>query len=173
MTSGAEDHGPDPVVADPDEVDALVARALEEVRADLAARRASGALPRLPRDELVSHFAGVVEAVEAELLEAPPVDVDGLDAAAALHDRWLARRSLGARVARRLLRLVASLLAPVVSVGRSDWSTRTARALRQVAERQDAMARFLAGAHLDRLRTLEHRVAELEEELDRLRAGGG
>ena len=43
--------------------------------------------------------------------------------------------------------------------------------MRQLVERQEAMSKFLAGAHLDRIRTLEYRVAQLEEELDSMRSG--
>jgi hypothetical protein len=52
-----------------------------------------------------------------------------------------------------------------------DFSTRAAAAIEQLADRQQRMSAFLARAHLDRIRTLEYRVAQLEREVTRLRDG--
>lgn len=157
----------------PEGHDDEVAQAVAEVAADLADRRARGDLPRLPKDELVSHFGGVVESVNARLLEEPTADLDALRRSAEL-PAWAPTRTdpLG--------RLLALLLKPFLAVTgwlvrkqSVEFNRRTVTAVVQVSERTDAMAEFLAGAHLDRLRTLEHRVAELEEELDRLRQDRG
>jgi hypothetical protein len=163
--------GPAPDV--PDAADDEVARAVAEVTADLAARRARGDLPRLPKDEMVSHFTGVVESVNARILEEPPVDLAGLRRAGEL-PTWTPTRTdpLG--------RFLAVLLKPFLAVTgwlvrkqSVEFNRRTVTAVTQLSERTEAAAEFLVEAHLDRLRTLEYRVAELEEELDRLRQGPG
>lgn len=166
-------YGEGPVQDETDGPDDDVARAVAEVTADLAARRARGDLPRLPKDEMVSHFTGVVESVNARILEEPPVDLAGLRRAGEL-PTWTPSRTDA------LGRLLALVLKPFLAVTgwlvrkqSVEFNRRTVTAVTQLSERTEAAAEFLVEAHLDRLRTLEHRVAELEEELDRLRRDPG
>lgn len=148
----------------------LVEQALAEVREDLAARRASGELPRLPRQAVSSQFAGVVEASSAQVARPSHVDVPGLGAAALLPN-WRPPRGNPVKwLVGTLLRPLYALAGPFVRRQVRDFADRTFQAVRELDDRQQSMAEFMAGAHLDRIRTLEHRVAELEEELDRLRA---
>ncbi|MFM7063900.1 MAG: hypothetical protein ACKO04_10485 [Actinomycetes bacterium] len=153
----------------PEGQDDEVARAVAEVAADLAARRARGELPRLPKDEMTSHFGGVVESVNARLVEEPTADLDALRRAAELPAWSPARTDPLGRFLGLLLKPFLAVTGWLVRKQSVDFNRRTVTAVAQVSERTDAMAEFLAGAHLDRLRTLERRVAELEEELDRLR----
>lgn len=164
--TGAADPGADPA-ADP--AADVVEQALDEVRRDLAARRASGELPRLPRNALSSQFAGVVEASSATLTRRSHVDVPGLGAAALLPSWRPVRGNPLKWLLGTLLRPLYALTGPFVRRQVRDFADRTFRAVRELDDRQQTMAEFMAGAHLDRIRTLEHRVAELEEELDRLR----
>jgi DNA-binding NtrC family response regulator len=76
-----------------------------------------------------------------------------------------------ARVVGILLRPLMYVTGTFVRLQVARFSQRTAVAVRQLVERQEAMSKFLAGAHLDRIRTLEYRVAQLEEELDSMRSG--
>ena len=151
--------------------DDAVARAVADVRRDLQERRARGELPQLPDDEFASQFAGVVEAVDARLVEEHPVDVGGLGHAATLPVWKPSRTDPVAKLVGILLRPLLYVTGTFVRLQVARFSQRTAIAVRQLVERQEAMAKFLAGAHLDRIRTLEYRVAQLEEELDALRAG--
>lgn len=157
----------------PDGQDDEVAQAVAEVAADLAARRARGQLPRLPKDEMVSHFAGVVESVNARLVEEPAVDLVALRRSAELPAWTPSRPGPLGRFLALLLKPLLAVTGWLVRKQSLEFTRRTTAAVIGVSERTDAMAEFLAGAHLDRLRTLEHRVAELEEELDRLRQDRG
>ena len=51
-----------------------------------------------------------------------------------------------------------------------EFSTRTAAVVEQLVDRQNRVQFFLSRTHLDRQRRLEYRVAELEREVERLRA---
>ncbi|MBU6214973.1 MAG: hypothetical protein KGR17_00065 [Acidobacteria bacterium] len=145
---------------------------VDRVRADLAARRARGELPSLPADELVSHFEGVVEAVDAGLVEQPPLEVDELTAAAAL-PAWRPVPTGGPlkRIAVVLIQLPARVIGLLVRRQVGEFATRTAEVAAQIADRQTRISRFLARAHLERIRSLEYRVAQLEDELRRARDG--
>ena len=145
---------------------------VDRVRADLAARRARGELPSLPADELVSHFEGVVEAVDAGLVEQPPLEVDALVEAAAL-PAWRPVPTGGPlkRIAVVLIQLPARVIGLLVRRQVGDFATRTAEVAAQIADRQTRTSRFLARAHLERIRSLEYRVARLEDEVRRLRDG--
>jgi hypothetical protein len=50
-----------------------------------------------------------------------------------------------------------------------EFSTRTARVVEELAQRQNRLSAFVARTFLDRQRRLEYRVAALERELERLR----
>jgi hypothetical protein len=141
---------------------------VDRVRADLAARRARGELPALPADELVSHF----EAVDAGLVEQPPLEVDELTAAAAL-PAWRPVPTGGPlkRIAVVLIQLPARVVGLLVRRQVGDFAARTAEVAAQIADRQTRTSRFLARAHLERIRSLEYRVAQLEDELRRVRDG--
>ncbi len=145
---------------------------VEQVRADLAARRERGELPTLPPDELVSHFDGVVEAVDAGLVEQPPLDVDDLVAAAEL-PAWRPVPTGGPlkRIAVVAIRFPARVLGLIVRRQVGDFALRSAEVSARIADRQTRTSRFLARAHLERIRSLEYRVAQLEDELARLRDG--
>ena len=146
-----------------------VAEILDRSRADLEARRASGEMPTLPSGSLDRHFEGVVEAVDAGLVDQPPLSASGPVSTAGLPS-W---RPSGSRLRRRLL---GALLMPVTrSVGAlvrrqvSPFTTHVAEVLDQVVERQNRIRHFLTRAHLERVASLEARVVELEHELTRLR----
>ena len=146
----------------------LVAGAVDQVRRELAARRGAGELPRLPAGELERHFDGVVEAVEGAVVEVAPVGVDGLRDAAVL-ETWRARGGIRNRLLAIALAPFSRLIGAVVRRQVGPFAQRAAEILVEVADRQQRMQRFLARAHLDRIRGLEYRVAELEQELERLR----
>ena len=55
-----------------------VTAAIDEVRADLAARRAAGEIPELPPGELERQFSAVVEAADGLFVDEPPLDASGL-----------------------------------------------------------------------------------------------
>jgi hypothetical protein len=149
-----------------------VADIVGEVRRDLAARRERGELPELPEDELDRQFSAVVEAVEAGVLERPPVETGDLTGPAVL-ETW---RPMGGRRG-PIAALVGLLLSPLTRIAGllvrrqvGEFSTRTAHAVEQLADRQNGMQLFLSRSFLDRQRRLEFRVAELEREVERLRS---
>lgn len=150
----------------------LVTGAVAQVREELDARRRSGELPQLPPGELERHFEGVVEAVEGAVVEVAPVGVAGLQDAAVL-ETWRARGGIRNRLLGLVLVPFARLLGAVVRRQVGPFAQRTADILVEVVDRQNRMQKFLARAHLDRVRGLEYRVAELEREVDRLRRGDG
>lgn len=158
----AADHPP---VLDP--VDAVV----EQVRRDLAARRASGAVPPVPPGELDRHFSAVAEAADSGFVDDPPLRSDDLPALATLAT-W--RPGAGRGPLGRALGLLVAPVARVVGlmVRRqvAAFAERTAAVVDALTERQNRLVRFMMGAHLDRLRGLEQRVAVLEQEIERLRA---
>lgn len=141
-----------------------VATVVEEVRADLAARRAEGTLPHLASDELERQFTAVVEAVEAGLID-EPLDTSDLAALAVLPTWRPARAGLAARLAAPFVHLVSRAVGAMVRRQVSAFSTRTQELLAELATRQHRASAFLVRAHLDRIRTLEARVAELERRL--------
>lgn len=149
-----------------------IAAAVAEVRRDLAERRARGELPHLPSDELDRQFSAVVEAVEAGLVEEPPIETGDLHGPAVL-ETWRPLRGRGG-LAARLIGLLLSPLTRVVGVvvrrQVGEFSTRTAAVVEQLVDRQNRVQFFLSRTHLDRQRRLEYRVAELEREVERLRA---
>ncbi len=145
--------------------------ALAQVRADLEDRRARGELPQLPPDELDRQFTAVVEAVEAGIVEAPPLDPGDLTGPAVL-ETW---RPMGGRSG-PLARIVGAVLSPItrvvgVMVRRqvAPFTQRTAAVVEELAARQNKLQLFLSRAFLDRQRRLEYRVAELERDVAHLR----
>lgn len=152
-----------------------VAAAMEEVRGELRRRRERGELPELPPEELERQFTGVVEAVEAGLVEHPPLDPGDLTGPAVL-ESWRPFRGRGGPVG-RLLDLALSPLTRVVGVfvrrQVGEFSMRTALVVEELALRQNRTSTFLSRAFLDRQRRLEYRVAQLELEVERLRAEAG
>ncbi len=149
----------------------LVTGAVAQVRRELEARRQAGELPKLPEGELQRHFDGVVEAVDGALVERPPIGVGGLRDAAVL-ETWRARGGIRNRVLGLVLVPFARLFGAVVRRQVGPFSERTAEVVVELVDRQERMQRFLTRAHLDRIRSLEYRVAELEREVRQLRDGG-
>lgn len=149
----------------------MVTDAVAQVREELDARRRAGELPALPEGELARHFEGVVEAVDGALVELAPISAGGLHDAAVL-ETWRARGGLKNRTLGLLLVPFARLFGAVVRRQVGPFSHRTSEILTEVVERQNRMQRFLARAHLDRIRSLEYRIAELEREVRQLRDGG-
>lgn len=146
----------------------VVMSVVDEVRRDLAGRRARGEIPSFPAGELDQQFSAVVEAVEAGLVEQAPLDPGGLRHAAQL-PTWQpagggARRLVGLLI-RPLVRVVGALVRRQVS----EFALRATSLIEELANRQNRVLFFLSRAHLDRVRSLEYRVAELERELERLR----
>jgi hypothetical protein len=162
-----DDVEPDEEPLTQDAIDA----ALAQVRADLEDRRARGELPQLPPDELDRQFTAVVEAVEAGIVEAPPLDPGDLTGPAVL-ETW---RPMGGRSG-PLARIVGAVLSPItrvvgVMVRRqvAPFTQRTAAVVEELAARQNKLQLFLSRAFLDRQRRLEYRVAELERDVAHLR----
>lgn len=158
---------PDEAPLSQDAIDA----ALAEVRADLDGRRARGELPHLPPDELDRQFSAVVEAVDAGIVEAPPLDPGDLTGPAVL-ETWRPMGSRSGPVA-RIVGLVLSPITRVVGVmvrrQVSPFTQRAAVVVEELAARQNKLQLFLSRAFLDRQRRLEYRVAELEREVAQLR----
>jgi hypothetical protein len=151
-----------------DAIDGVVA----DVRRDLAERRARGELPAMPADELDRQFSAVVEAVEAGIIEEPPLDPGDLTGPAVL-ETWRPAERLGGPAGR----IVGMLLSPVTRIVGlfvrrqvGEFSARTATVVEELAARQNRILFFLSRTHLDRQRRLEYRVAELEREVEQLRA---
>jgi hypothetical protein len=74
-------------------------------------------------------------------------------------------------------RIVGMLLSPVTRIVGlfvrrqvGEFSARTATVVEELAARQNRILFFLSRTHLDRQRRLEYRVAELEREVEQLRA---
>lgn len=135
---------------------------LDEVRRDIAERQAAGDLPRLPPEELQQQFDAIVEVTSADLETDDPELLDTVSALSALPSwspkatsplRWLIY-AVTAPLRRIISRLVRNQLSP--------FTTQTAALLRELSGRQQKQGRFLRDAHLDRLRSLEARVADLE-----------
>ncbi|MCU1498390.1 MAG: hypothetical protein JWM47_2343 [Acidimicrobiales bacterium] len=147
-----------------------VADAVEQVRADLAARRASGAVPHLPVGELDRQFEAVIEAVDAGIVEEPPLALGLLPGAAYLETWRPPTGGIKGLLFGRLLHLWSRLVGAVVRRQVEPFSQQATQAIGALMHRQNKLQLFLTRAHLDRLRTLEYRVAELERELDDVRA---
>src|SRR5438105_3638410 len=95
-----------------------VASAVDEVRAELAARRAAGEIPELPAGELERQFSAVVEAADGAFADEPPLDPGGLAELARMATweprrgglrgrtfgglRWLWSRAVGSIVRRQV-----------------------------------------------------------------------
>ena len=145
--------------------------ALAEVRRDLAARRERGELPHLPADELDRQFSAVVESVEAGIVEQPPLIPGDLHGPAVLESwRPMAGKGPAGRAVALLLSPVTRVIGLFVRRQVGEFSTRTAAAVEELAARQNKILFFLSRTHLDRTRRLEFRVAELEREVEQLRA---
>ena len=161
------DAGPGATQDDGDIVTGAVAR----TREDLAARRRAGEIPEVPPGELERHFDGVVEAVDAALIEVGPIGTTGLHESARL-ENWRARRGIRDRALGLILLPFVRLFGATIRRQVGPFSQRTAEILGEVVDRQNRMQRFLGRAHLDRIRSLEYRIAELEREVGRLRSSG-
>lgn len=146
----------------------MVAGVVDEVRRDLAERRRTGELPDLPPGELNRHFDGVVEAVDGAVVERGPIGSAGLAEAAVL-ESWRPGSGLRSRVIGLVLWPLSRVFGALIRRQVGPFSQRTAEIVNEMVDRQNRMQRFLARAHLDRLRGVEYRVAELERELDALR----
>lgn len=146
----------------------MVAEVVDQVRGELAERRRTGDLPDLPPGELERHFDGVVEAVDGAVVERAPIGSAGLTEAAHL-ETWRSASGLRGRVLGLILWPLARVLGALVRRQVGPFSHRTAEIVTELVDRQNRMQRFLARAHLDRLRGVEYRVAALERELDALR----
>lgn len=148
----------------------LVDQILDEVRQDLAAKRARGEIPEPPAHELERQFTAIVEAVDAGLVEQPALEPGTLRQTSAL-ETW---RPSGRGLKRRLIRPVAHAtsraVGAVVRRQVQPFADRATSLLEQLVHRQNRTSHFLTRVHLERVRGLEWRIAELERELDRLRA---
>lgn len=143
--------------------------ALERARHDLAERRNRGELPAFPAGELRSHFEGVVESVEAGLVSEPPIDIAALVRATEMSEAIPTDSDLpGGSVLHRIVAKVNRRSTVAVLEQVSQFAQVTTRAIDELADRQRRLQEFLLGAHLDRVRSLERRVAQLELELERL-----
>lgn len=149
-----------------DVVDAVVDR----VRQDLAGRRAAGVLPHLPAGELDRQFSAVIEAVDAGLVEEPPLDPGTLAGLAGLETWRPVARGLRGRLTRPLVHLWSRLVGALVRRQVEGFSRKATELIEHLVHRQNRMHAFLSRTHLDRLRGLEYRVAELEREVEVLRA---
>lgn len=140
-------------------------RIVDDVARELVARRASGELAPLPTGELERQFDGVVDVVEAGLDDLAPVDTEPLTELAHVDGATQrpGRNRLMRAAALRFQHLVESQVRP--------FSERAAATLVELASRQHRLEAFIARVHLDRIRSLEYRIALLEQELERLRAG--
>lgn len=150
-----------------------VGRVVGRVQRDLAERRARGDLPSFPPDELERQFSAVVEAVDAGLVEVPPLDPGPLRSTAELRTwqhPW--NGSLLRRLAGVAFRPVSRIIGVVVRRQTGPFAARTTDLLEEVIARQNRMGSFLGRVHLDRVRSLEFRIAELEREIEQLRQHG-
>lgn len=170
MTTQDHDLEPDGTAPTPgDPVTSIV----DEVAAELAERRARGDLPTFPPHELQRQFDAVIESVNGGLDE-PPIDPVGLGDAAELRT-WRPDRKPTA--VRHLLgiafRPISRVIGLVVRRQTGPFAQRTTELLVAVVDRQNRTAAFLGRAHLDRIRAMEYRIAELEREVDDLRRSPG
>lgn len=149
-----------------DVVDAMV----DKVRHDLADRRAAGVVPNLPAGELDRQFSAVIEAVDAGLVEEPPLDPGTLSGLAVLETWQPPAGGLKARLTRPLVHLWSRLVGALVRRQVEGFSRKVTELIEHLIHRQNRMLAFLTRTHLDRLRGLEYRVAELEREVEVLRA---
>ena len=147
-----------------------VADAIDEVRADLAARRAAGEIPELPPGELERQFSAVVEAADGLLRgrAAPRRQRPG----APRRDGDMGTAADRAPRTDRRSTAAGSGRAP--SAPSCDARSRRGRTARPTSSSRSSPGRtacsaFLGRVHLDRVRSLEYRVAELEREVERLR----
>ncbi len=142
-----------------------VATVVDEVREDLARRRAAGTLPPLAAGELDRQFSAVVEATDAGVVDEgllPTADLGGL----AVLETWRPPRAgVKGLLTAPFTHLFSRLVGAVVRRQVEAFAARTHDIVAQLAARQHRATRFLVGAHLDRIRTLEARVAELERRL--------
>ena len=149
----------------------LVAKAIQEVTAELAEKRASGELPEFPEGELSNHFTGVIEATEAGIVQQPPLDLSILNDVAQLETYITPAKSGGpmARVRNKITHRLSLFVGHAVHNQVGPFSRLTAGLLHQISAREQKTNTFLVKAHLDRVRSLEYRIAQLERELDQLR----
>jgi len=145
-----------------------LAAALDEVKAELAARRAAGEIPELRAGELDRQFSAVIETVDGTLLDEPDVDTEGLRPLAELPTYEPGRRGLVGLLA-PLTSFWSRLVGAIVRRQVAPFAQRSTTIVEQLAERQRRALSFLGRVHLDRVRVLEYRVAELEREVERLR----
>jgi len=147
-----------------------VTAAIDEVRADLAARRAAGEIPELPPGELERQFSAVVEAADGLFVDEPPLDASGLAPVADMATWEPPRTGFRGRTVGRLRWLWSRAVGSIVRHQVAPWAHRTTAVVEQVVARQNHSLSFLGRVHLDRVRSLEYRVAELERDVERLRA---
>lgn len=174
MTTIGDSTTTDAPAEDPGGTHDVVDSVVRRVRADLAARRARGELPELPAGELGRQFDAVVEATDTGLVEEHPVHTEGLADAGRLPSwRPVPTGNPVRQVLALVLRFPARILGLFVRRQVGEFAFRTTIVVEELAIRQNRIQNFLARAHLDRIRGLEYRVAQLEEELVRLRAEAG
>jgi hypothetical protein len=149
----------------------IVAETVDRVRAELAERRARGELPRFPPEEMRRHFDAVVEAYEGALLQIPRVESDDRDGERTPAGMAPGRSPVpGVSAARKMFNKAIRRLVRLLASPAREFTDGLVKRVDHIAERQDRMRRFLLVAHLDRVRQLEYRVAQLELELERARA---
>lgn len=147
-----------------------VAAALDEVKADLAARRAAGELPELREGDLDRQFSAVVETLDGTLLDQPAIDLSAMGHQAHLATFEPGAGGLVGRLLRPLKAFWSRAVGYVVRRQVGPYAQRSTDVVSQIADRQQRMLTFLGRVHLDRVRSLEYRVAELEREVQQLRA---
>lgn len=164
------DDATSPAAVGPTPLGDSVAATVRQVRDDLAAKRASGAVPHLPVGELDRQFSAVIEAVDAGIVDEPPLALGLLPGDANLETWRPASGGLKGRLLARPMYLWSRLVGAVVRRQVAPFSERTTEAIGALMHRQNKLQSFVARVHLDRVRSLEYRVAELERELDAVRA---
>lgn len=147
-----------------------VGEMVDQVRRDLADRRAAGAIPHLPAGELDRQFSAVIEAVDAGLVEEAPLDPGPLADLAVLETWQPSAGGLRSRLTRPVVHLWSRLVGALVRRQVEGFSHRVTELIEELVHRQNRMQVFLTRTHLDRLRSLEYRVAELEREVESLHA---
>lgn len=147
-----------------------VDRILDQVRHDLAVKRASGEIPELPVHELERQFTAIVEAVDAGLVEEPPLDPGSLRAKSTLETWRPAGRGLKRRLVGPVGHAASRVVGAVVRRQVQPFAERATTVIEQLVHRENRTTHFLTRVHLERVRGLEWRIAELEREIEQIRA---
>ena len=149
----------------------VVADAVARVREDIEARRARGELPEFTPHEMRRHFDAVVEAYEGMLVEVPPLEFDSIREGRTLTGVVPSTSNVpgGSALHKVVAKVVGRQIQGMAQQMRNFGSDLVDR-MQDLDARQERMRKFLLVAHLDRVRQLEYRVAQLELELERTRS---